>query len=299
MLSLILPNKNESHIFEFLKDLERKIKEDKEIIIVDKSEEEFYKRLEAYIKEMHNVRLIRQEDKGYENALYLGFKSAKGDIIAVIDPDGTYRVEDLIRVIDTLKSSNYSLVLGNRLAYKDKAMPAHISFGNIFLTKTFNCLYKQDIKDALSGLFAFKRDALRYLTLRKPERGGTLYFLIQLARRGLRIGSIDIKYLEREGSSRISKFKIGYGILIFYNVIRYVRDYKPLALFGSIGLISLLIGLYYAIVVLISYIHTGSLVIPGRAILAIGLIISGLFFIIAGLILDLLIEIERYIIEKD
>ncbi len=287
-LSIVVPTKDEPTAPRLIKKL-RALFPGSEIIIVDKSS-----RRNRAALERTGAKVIAQETNGYENALMEGFREAHGDTLATIDADGTYNAEDLKKVISELSKGGASLVAGSRAIRERGAMTGTIKFGNSFLTGLFNILYRRHMHDVLSGSFAMTRQAFDSIRHEEPYRAGTLFFEIELIRRGFGIADVPIKYGTRRGApSRITRAKPMYGITIAYHSIRYARDYNPLALFGSIGIAAIVAGLVIGALVLANYLATGALSEVGRALIAFMLVVMGFLSIIAGLILDLLLEVER------
>lgn len=260
-----------------------------EIIVVDKSSAKNRRALAAT-----GAQVIAQESSGYENALMEGFSAAHGSVLATIDADGTYNAEDLEKVIAELKRCGCAFVAGSREDREPGAMTGTIRFGNSFLTSLFNVLYRRRMHDVLSGSFAMTRQAFDSIRDEDPYRAGTIFFEIELARRGFAIRDIPIRYGVRRGaSSRITRAKPIYGLTMAYHAVRYTRDYNPLLLFGSIGVAAIVIGLVIGGFVLANYFATGTLGDVGRALIAFMLVVVGFLSLIAGLILDLLLEVER------
>jgi hypothetical protein len=64
-------------------------------------------------------------------------------------------------------------------------------------------------------------------------------------------------------------------------------------LFGGIGIVIIIIGLVLGIGVLIQFAQNGTFSLTGRALLAFLLVVVGMLFFVAGMILDVLVEIEK------
>lgn len=288
-MSIIVPVLNEPTSPEIVRGLYRIFGRDTEIIVINKNPINITKQL---IKT--GARVINQNPLGYENALMQGFRIAKGKILATIDADGTYDPKDLKRVVTKIRNSDFGFVSSARIKGRNTAMSYTIRFGNSFLTKMFNVLYRQKMLDVLSGSFAITKEAFEDIRDMDPYRAGTLFFEIEVSRRGYKTNNIEGTYTTRKGSkSKISKSKPLYGLTMANHAIRYARDYNPLLIFGSIGIISILVGIIMGILVLMSYIQTGTFVEIGRALISFMLVIGGFLSVIAGLILDLLLGIEK------
>jgi len=290
-VSVVLPTIEEESVFGIIGKI-RKLMPGAEIIVVDKSSEQYKKRLKDA-----KVKVVMQHSKGYENALIEGFKNAKGEILATIDPDGTYDPKDLERVIRHLEEHRLDMALGNRL-YKDhgkEAMNGYISFGNKNITRIYNAMNNMGIHDALSGIFAIRREAFNSIKDVQSYRAGTLYFVLELSKAGhKKIADIPISYYPRpSGKSKLAKSKFFYGLGVAGHIVRYARDYSPLLIFGAIGVLLILAGIVIGVLVIVNFLHTGTLNEVGRALIAFMLVIVGFLSVISGLILDLLLQIAR------
>ncbi|MGC8548048.1 MAG: hypothetical protein ACP5MC_03590, partial [Candidatus Micrarchaeia archaeon] len=97
---------------------------------------------------------------------------------------------------------------------------------------------------------------------------------------------------------RITRAKPIYGLTMAFHAVRYARDYNPLLIFGSIGVAAIILGIIVGALVLLNFFATGTLNEVGRALIAFMLVVGGFLSIITGLILDLLLEIEKKIYRK-
>jgi hypothetical protein len=75
------------------------------------------------------------------------------------------------------------------------------------------------------------------------------------------------------------------GFLILNSILTLFRDYKPLTFFGSIGLFLVLIGLVPGTVVVVEFLRTGLVPRLPSAVLAVGLVLSGLLAMVVGIVL--------------
>jgi Glycosyltransferases involved in cell wall biogenesis len=296
-VSVVIPTIEEEGVFEIIDRLRSRLN-DVEIIIVDKSSEEYEKRLLA-----KKVKVIRQKDRGVEKAVMLGLKHANGSILASIDGDGTHDINGVFEGIKLIEEGKADLVLGNRMDnIQEGAMSPYIKFGNRLISMIFSKLYKTNIHDFLVGLFVMRREAYEAVKHIEPYRAGQAgVFAIELAKRGYKIAEVPINYYPRKsGESKLTKSKFFYGVNVVGQMIRFVRDYSPLLVFGSIGLVFIIAGLALGLYVLYSFFTTGEFTLIGRSLIAFMLFITGILSIIAGFIIDLLISIEKQLerIEK-
>ncbi len=294
-LSIVVPTLNEKDAPRTIKALQKAFGRDAEIIVIDKSDA-------AYRRELvrTGARVITQKSRGYEAALMEGFRAAKGSIISSMDPDGTYDVQDFKRVVAKVRSGEADFCSGNRFGtLHEGAMTPSVMFGNKFLTGLFRSLYHKDMHDGLSGSFAMTRKAFESIRDEEAYRAGTLFFMVELARRGFNMMDIPISYRPRIGSmSKIARAKPIYGMNIARNIIRFARDYNPLLIFGILGVVFIVLGLILGALVLAAYVHTGTLTEIGRALISFMLIVLGFLSILGGLLLDLLLQIEKILMRS-
>lgn len=294
-ISVVMPTIEEESVFGLVADLRRALGNGIEIIIVDKSSKSYYERLQRL-----GVRVIRQRSRGVENAVMEGLRAAKGGILASIDADGTHDISGIVQGVRMVKAGRVDFVLGNRMHnLQEGSMDRYIVFGNSVLSRMFSVLYKSDVHDVLTGLFVVDRKAFDSIRNVDPYRAGIAFFAIELARRGYRIGEVDIKYYKRRyGESKLTKSKFAYGVNVASHLFRQLRDYSPLLVFGGLGVISIVAGIIIGVVVLTEYVHTGTFTLTGRALLAFLLVVIGFLLFVAGLILDVLVEIEKRLMKK-
>lgn len=157
-VSIIIPVKDEPAIQGLIDDINKSIKYNHEIIIIDKSRAK---------PEVKNAILISQKSDGLGNAFVEGLFEAKGDIIALMDGDGSHRPEDLNNLLS--KIGEYDIALGSKLI---KGGQSNDTLGRKAITLAFSRLTRLilwiNIKDPLTGFMAAKRDVFRGLDL-KPK----------------------------------------------------------------------------------------------------------------------------------
>jgi dolichol-phosphate mannosyltransferase len=289
-VSVVIPTIEEESIFPLIDEIYSMLGKNTEIIVVDKSSDEYYNKLKKT-----GVTIIRQKDRGVEKAIMMGLKAAKGEILASIDADRTHEARGLLEGVRIVEKGDADIVLGNRMAGLEKgSMSFYLRFGNSFLSWLFSVLYKSKVHDILTGLFVVRHDAFESIAKIEPYRAGIAFFVIELANKGYRIKEIPIKYSKREhGESVLTNSKLGYGFTVASHMVRRIRDYSPLLVFGSLGVIFVLAGVILSIYVLANFLSTGLFTEIGRALISFMLFVVGILSIIAGFILDLLLEIDR------
>jgi glycosyltransferase involved in cell wall biosynthesis len=112
------------------------------------------------------IRVIGQTRKGKGNALACGFAAATGDVIVMIDADGSTDPAEIPRYVE-------AVVQGADFAKGSRFLPGGGSsdisrirqFGNYCLNKVVNVLYKTSYTDLCYGYNAFRRSCLAVMDL--------------------------------------------------------------------------------------------------------------------------------------
>lgn len=284
-ISVILPTLNEPAVGEIIRRIRKSLSDHnlKEIIVVDRSTDET-----PNIARKEGAKIVFQKGIGYGDAYLQGFKEVTGDIIVIMDPDGTYLPEEIPLLLEPIYNEEADIVIGNRWAnMKKNAMTPLNKFGNKFLTFLLNKLYSLDIKDSQSGMRAIRKDKLDLLDLYHPGMALASEMIIEATKKHLRICEVPITYDIREGQTKQNVLN---GFVIAGETIRLLRDFSPLTLFGSIAFISLLLSVIFSISPIYNYLKYGTLTTPGRAILAAMFFNSAVVLAMFALMLDLLVK---------
>ena len=165
--------------------------------------------------------LLRQEGKGKGDAIRLGFKHARGDILMILDADLTVTPEDLPRFYEALASGKAEFVNGVRLVYpmEKEAMRFLNLLGNKFFSLAFSWLLGQPIKDTLCGTKALWQTDYERIAANRSYFGdfdpfGDFDLLFGAAKLNLKIVEVPIRYRERAyGTTNISRWKHGWLLL--------------------------------------------------------------------------------------
>lgn len=212
MVSIVIPTLNEAGtIGETIRAIRESIEYPYEIIVVDGGSSDGTQE----IVKRNNCKLIVEPKRGYGRALKCGIKHAKGDIIVMVDGDGTYEVRDINRLISALINEKAALCLGARRGcLLDHAMDFTNYFGNKLITFLFNLLYRRRLMDTQSGFRAIRHSALDKIEFKEEDMAFATEMLVHFAKRGFRIVEVPTIYKPRKyGKSKLKRVKAGIEIL--------------------------------------------------------------------------------------
>jgi len=208
--SVIIPTLNEAEAIRGVVSAIRKVVPESEVLVVDCSSEDGT----PEIAREAGATVIDDPRPGYGRAILTGLKRAQGEVISVIDGDGSYEAEDLPKTILPVLEGKADLVLASRLGGEilPGAMPQINLLGNYLLTWIYNVLYHQSVTDTQTGLRSIRREAFERLNLEDTAITFLTNMLIESAKMNLRIEEIPTTYYARRGHSKLNPLRDGWKI---------------------------------------------------------------------------------------
>jgi glycosyltransferase involved in cell wall biosynthesis len=176
-----------------------------------------------------DVRVVVQNRRGKGNALACGFAAATGDIIAMVDADGSADPGEIPRFVDALLGGA-DFAKGTRFMEGGGSsdITRFRSFGNYALTAIFNICYGRNYSDLCYGFNVFWRRHLPVLGLDdisplRPDCGGWLWgdgfeietlIHVRAAKAGLVVTEVpSFEYSRVHGVSNLNAFRDGRRVL--------------------------------------------------------------------------------------
>lgn len=252
-LSIIIPAYNEEeairNIIERTLAASGKIRSDAgisdiEVIVVNDGSHDATARIAQEYSEQNRIRLISYEkNRGYGAAIKTGFAAASGDLLSFLDADGTCDPLSFVDLIQKMKDTDADVVIGGRLNPRSR-MPFTRRVGNIFYGFLLRAISSARVTDIASGMRVIKKEAMSELS---PLPDGLHFTPAMSVRaildRNIRLEEVPISYEERVGHSKLSVIRDGFRFL--RTIFEIAFTYKPLRLFGSIGILFLLLAFLY------------------------------------------------------
>ena len=192
----------------------------KEIIVVDGNSTDGTKEI---VRDLGYCRLIIEPRRGYGLALMTGMKNAKGNIIVMVDGDGTYEVRHINRMIAKMVEKDADMVLATRMYDPNKAMGLMNFIGNKVITTFYDFFFSQFLSDTQSGFRAISHEAIDNVELKAYDMAYATEMLIQFAKEGFSMIEVPTTYKARKyGRPKLRRFKS--GIEIFSTIFRGFLD---------------------------------------------------------------------------
>lgn len=209
-LSVVIPTWNEAgNIGHVLSQLARF----DDIVIVDGMSEDGTVELARAIRP--DVRVVERKPRGKGDALRAGFEAATGDIIVMMDADGSMDPRE-VEVFVSMINIGFDLVKGSRLAVGGGSHD--LTFirwaGNRALCSMANHLFHTAWTDLCYGYLAFRRDCLPRLALTADGFEIESQILANAALAGLRVAEVPSIELPRlSGESHLSARRDGVRVV--------------------------------------------------------------------------------------
>jgi glycosyltransferase involved in cell wall biosynthesis len=211
LVSVVIPTLNEAgSILETVTIINKELAYPKEIIIVDGNSTDGTQKI---IEGTKFCRLIVEPRRGYGLALRTGIKNAKGDVVVMVDGDGTYEVKHINVLINALIKNNAELCQATRMYDLRKAMGFTNFIANKIITFCFDFFYSQFLSDTQSGFRAISRAALEKVELYEDDMAFATEMLVQFAKKDFKMVEIPSSYRTRKyGTPKMRRIKSGIEI---------------------------------------------------------------------------------------
>ena len=239
------------------------------------------------------ARVVEQSGEGKGQAVREAVGMIDAPYVLMIDGDATYRPEQADRLVEPLQDGRAEHVIGDRFAdMQSGAMTRLNQFGNRIINRVFSFVHGRDLQDILSGYRAFTTDSFDRLSLTADGFGIETELAVECVRHDIKTMVVPATYEARpEGSeTNLRPFRDGGNILL--TLYRLAKKNNPIFYFGSLGVVSGLVGVVLAGFVAFSWIAYGI----SREVIALAsgvAILFGLQLVMFGVLSDLIVTANR------
>ncbi len=219
-VSLVIPVRNEARNIGWV--LEQIVDEVAEIILVDGDSTDVT--LVTARRCRPDVRVVPQQGPGKGSALRTGFLAATGDVIVMMDADGSMLPSEIPHYVHFL-ANGYDFVKGSRFISGGSSLDItwFRRLGNRFLLTVFNSLYHGHLTDLCYGFCAFDRRYLEHLHLSSTGFEIEAEMTVRAMQAGLRIAEVpSLELPRRSGESNLHAIRD--GIRVLRTVLRHHRS---------------------------------------------------------------------------
>lgn len=210
-VSVVIPARNEApnlqHVLPFIPSIVT------EVILVDGRSSDDTVAVAQQL--LPTIRVIKQTGKGKGDALRLGFAACSGDIIVMLDADGSADPHEIPRFVEALIAGN-DFAKGSRFA---KGGGSHDitplrRMGNYGLSKLVNMLFRTHFSDLCYGYNAFWKYCLDYVEIDSDGFEVETLLNIRMHRARLKIAEVpSFEHPRIYGESKLNTFRDGWRVL--------------------------------------------------------------------------------------
>lgn len=239
------------------------------------------------------VRYEFQQGKG--NVIRRMFAEIDAQCYVMVDGDDTYPADQVKQMVDKVLINRADMVVGDRLSstyFEENKRPFH-NFGNSIVRASINALFKNDIKDIMTGYRAFSYRFVKTFPVLSKGFEIETEMSIHAIDKNMYVENVVIEYRDRPQGSESKLNTYSDGFKVIKTIIKLFRTYRPMGFFGLISVILFLLAMVFVIPVVATYVKTGlvpnfpTLIVCGFATIA---AIQSLF---AGLILQTIYQKNR------
>jgi glycosyltransferase involved in cell wall biosynthesis len=211
-ISVVIPAKNEGDNVEWvLQSMPRWIDE---VILVDGNSTDGT--VEMAKSRRPDLVVVEQKRPGKGAALREGFASATGDIVVMIDADGSMDPGEIDRYVKPLIDDECDMVKGSRWLAGGGSLDItpFRRFGNRMLLALVNRLFGSKFTELCYGFMAFKRPCVEHLALTADGFEIETQIVVNAVRAGLRVEEVaSMEAPRRHGRSHLRPIRDGLRVL--------------------------------------------------------------------------------------
>ena len=233
--------------------------------------------------------------QGKGNVIRSMFREIEADCYLMIDGDDTYPSENAKEMCDLVLEGKADMVIGDRLSstyFTENKRPFH-NFGNKIVRLLINKLFKNNVKDIMTGYRAFSYSFVKGFPVLSKGFEIETEMTIHAVDKNYKLVEIPVTYRDRpEGSvSKLNTYSDGLKVL--KTIANLFKEYKPAIFFNIFASLFLIVSLVLGIPVFIEYFNTGLVEkFPSLIVAGISLVISLLLWI-TGIILQVIVKKDK------
>ncbi|MEY2434890.1 MAG: hypothetical protein QOC92_4615 [Acidimicrobiaceae bacterium] len=192
------------------------------------------------VARMHYPEVVVVDEKrhGKGAALRAGFAAATGDVVIIIDADGSMDPDEIGRFV-ALVHAGFDVVKGSRFMAGGGSsdITAFRKLGNKMLLRLVNGLYSASFTDLCYGFIAMRRECIPALGLASDGFEIETEITVRAARAGLNVCEVpSFESPRRSGTSNLRSIRDGCRVLRTLLVKRFEAEPAPIDLTDSTGL---------------------------------------------------------------
>lgn len=249
----------------------------------------------AIASSCQGVTVRHEYRQGKGNVIRRMFREIDARCYIMVDGDDTYPAEYARKMTDRILNHNADMVVGDRLSstyFNENKRPFH-NIGNTVVRKSINALFQSDIRDIMTGYRALSYEFAKTFPVLSNGFEIETEMSIHAIDKRMQIENVVIAYRDRPSGSESKLNTYSDGIKVMGTIFRLFRNYRPMAFYGSLSVILLLIAGFFFIPVFTDYICTGMVDRYPTLIVCGFVMIAAIQSFFSGMILSNIVQQDR------
>lgn len=290
-IAVLIPCYNESATIEKVVKDYKKALPDADIYVYDNNSKDHTDEIAR--KAGSIVKYEYRQGKG--NVIRSMFRDIEADCYLMIDGDDTYPAENAREMCDLVLEGRADMVIGDRLSstYFTENKRAFHNFGNKLVRKLINVLFRNNIRDIMTGYRAFSYDFVKGFPVLSKGFEIETEMTIHAVDKNFKLIEVPVQYRDRpEGSvSKLNTYSDGFKVM--KTIATLFKEYKPGMFFNIIALLFLIISIIIGLPAYIGYFQTGIVEkFPSLIVSCFGLTVALLMWV-TGIILQVIAKKQK------
>lgn len=287
-VALIIPCLNEQEtIQKVIKDFRKYIK-DLKIVIVDNGSTD---KTREYAEKL-GTQILVEPIKGKGNAIRRAFALVEAKTYVLVDGDDTYDASIAKKMVNMLNDNKLDMVVGVRRHDDPNSFRAFHLSGNKIFNKLFRIFFGKKFSDIFSGYRVLSRRFVK--SFPAISNGFEIETELCVHSINLKLSTAELacNYKQRPSGSTSKLKTIADGLKILKMMIKLLRNNKPMLFYSGLSALFFAAASILGLPVLGTYFSTGLVPKFPSLIVSVGLLIISMVFIMAGVILQTIVEFQ-------
>jgi glycosyltransferase involved in cell wall biosynthesis len=244
-------------------------------------------------EKMGAIVINHPKNMGYGAAirsLFLKAKELDANILVTFDADGQHRVEDISKLLESIKNDTADIVIGSRFLDKKTKIPKYREVGIKTITGLANVSTEVKVTDSQSGFRAYNNKVLKEIIPSDYGMGVSTEILIKANNKKFRITEVPITILYEGDTSTHNA--VSHGASVILSTMKFISIEHPLKFYGLPGIAFLAIGLFFAVWTIQVFTQTRQ-IITNIALIGVGSTLIGTVMILTSIMLFSLVNVVR------
>lgn len=239
--------------------------------------------------------VVYEYRQGKGNVIRSMFRDIEADCYLMIDGDDTYPAESAREMCDLVLQAKADMVIGDRLSstYFEENKRMFHNFGNVLVRKLINFIFKNNVKDIMTGYRAFSYDFVKGFPILSKGFEIETEMTIHAVDKNYKLVEVPVQYRDRPDGSVSKLNTVTDGIKVLITIGSLFKEYRPALFFNIFATIFLITGIVIGAFPFIDYFETGVVLKFPSLIFACFLITIAILLWITGMILHVIAKKNR------